>query len=199
VDYRLAPEHKFPAAINDAYAALLYVYQNAESLKGDLLHIAVVGDSAGGNLAAVVAQMAKDKQGPAIACQVLIYPVTNIAETNTESYRKFSSGYILTQSDMQAFISLYTPDKKDRMNPYASPLLAKDFKNLPPAIIITDQFDVLRDEGESYASKLEAAGVLVKKKRYEGVIHGFVSADRFLNQANDAIDMIATTLKKFYR
>ena len=199
MDYRLAPEHKFPAAVDDAYAALLYIHQNAAGFNGDPLHIAVAGDSAGGTLAAVVAQMARGKRGPAIAFQVLIYPVTNISDTNTESYRDFHEGYILTRSDMMEFISLYAPDRKDRVNPYASPLLAVNFKDLPPALVITDQFDVLRDEGEAYANKLEATGIAVKRKRYEGVVHGFVSCDRLLSQADDATDLISSALKDAFQ
>jgi acetyl esterase len=199
VGYGLAPEHAFPAAVNDAYDALMYIYQNAEGLKGDPAHIAVAGDSAGGTLAAVVAQMSRDRHGPAIAYQALIYPVTNLADMNTASYRNFSEGYLLTRSDMQAFISLYTPDKKDRLNPYASPMLASNFSNLPPALVITAQFDVLRDEGEAYANALERAGVHVRTRRYGGVIHGFMTGDRFLSQADDATSAIADTLREAFR
>ena len=195
VDYRLAPEHPFPAAIDDAYAALLYVRRAGAEFNGDPGRIAVAGDSAGGTLAAAVSQMARDRRGPAISYQVLIYPATDASGTMTQSRRNFSGGYMLTGGDMDTFISLYLPDKKDRLNPYASPLLARGLGGLPPALVITAQFDVLRDEGEAYARKLQSAGVPAKIRRYDGVIHGFVSATRFLGQADDAIDTIAKSLR----
>ena len=199
IDYRLAPEHKFPAAVNDAYAALLYVKENAQKLNADTARIAVAGDSAGGNIAAVVSMMARDKNGPAITCQILLYPVTDLTRTNTASYNNFAKGFFLTKADMEEFIKMYTPDPADRKNPYASPLLATNFDKLPPALVITEQFDVLRDEGEAYADKLAQANVPVKKQRYDGIIHAFVSVDLIFGQANEAMELIAATLQKEFK
>lgn len=196
VDYRLAPENPFPAAMDDAYSALQWVSQNAESFGGDPGRIAVAGDSAGGNLAAVVSLMSRDRDGPKIKYQVLTYPAVDLSNMNTESYDHFAKGFFLTKEAMQWFRSLYLPDKKDWQNPYASPLLAEDHSNLPPAFIITAQFDPLRDEGEAYAKKLKQAGVPVRLIRYDGMTHGFVSNGRLLRQSHDALDNIAAELKK---
>ncbi len=198
VDYRLAPEHVFPAAINDAYAALLWVNGNGKQLKADTKKIAVAGDSAGGNLAAAVCLMARDKKGPAIAFQALIYPAVDCTSLATESYKMFADGFMNTRAEMEKYISIYLPDVKDRTSPYASPLLAPDHRNLPPALIITAAFDVLRDEGEAYARKLNSAGVAARATRYPGMIHAFVSGDRLLPQAGQATDEIAAALKQSF-
>ncbi len=191
VDYRLAPEHTFPAAVEDAYAALQWVSQNAEMLGGDAAKIAVAGDSAGGNLAAVVTLMSRDKKGPLIRYQALIYPVTNLSVMNTDSHQSFEKNFFLTKELIQWFRTNYLPDQNDWTNPYASPLLAEDHSNLPPGILITAQFDPLRDEGETYGKKLKEAGVEIKITRYDGMLHGFVSNYAFLGQAFAALDEIA--------
>jgi acetyl esterase len=194
VDYRLAPESKFPAAVNDAYEALLWVSKNALSIGGDPERIAVAGDSAGGNLTIVVCLMSRDRSGPKIAYQVPMYPATNMAQLNTESYQCFGEGYYLTKPVIEAVIPMYIGDENDLENPYASPLLATDFKNLPPALVITAQFDPFRDEGEAYARKLTDAGIPARIRRFDGLIHGFVSFGGILPQANDAINEIAAEL-----
>lgn len=196
IDYRLAPENPFPAAVDDAYAALQWVSENAESLGGDPSRITVAGDSAGGNISAVVSLRARDRNGPSIQCQALIYPVTDISSLNTESYNNFATGYFLTKEGMEWFRTQYLPKPEDRVDPYASPLLTRDYGNLPPAIVITAEFDPLRDEGEAYAEKLREAGVPVEVVRYDGMIHGFVSFLGILNQAAEALDLIAARVKQ---
>jgi acetyl esterase len=175
VDYRLAPEHKFPAAVEDCYAATKWVAENAAQLNVDASHIAVGGDSAGGNLSAVIAQMARDQGGPHLVFQLLIYPATDFG-MNTPSIEENGTGYFLTKDDMIWFMNHYLNNEEDKTNPIASPLLAKDLSGLPPTLIITAEYDPLRDEGELYGQKLKEAGVPVTISRYEGVIHGFVGS-----------------------
>ncbi len=191
VDYRLAPENTFPAGIEDAYSALTWVSENSGSLHGNGGKITVAGDSAGGSMAAAVSQMARDRNGPEIAYQILIYPGTDIASMDTDTYSRFEEGFMLTRRAMEWLRSQYLPDKKDWTNPYASPLLAESLQDLPPALIVTAEFDVLRDEGEAYAHKLVEAGVPCEHMCYPGVIHGFISMSRFLPQAARAIQMMA--------
>ncbi len=198
VDYRLAPEHPYPAAVDDAYAALLWVRANGRLLNADPAKIAVAGDSAGGNLAAAVCLMARDRGGPAIAFQALIYPGLDSAHLDTESYRLFARGYMLDKAGVERFIGMYLPNKKDRTAPYASPLLAPSHAKLPPALVITAGFDVLRDEGEAYAKKLSAAGVPARSMRFPGMIHAFVSAPKLLPQSMQAIGEIAKELDKAF-
>ena len=195
VDYRLAPENPFPAGLNDAYAALEWVAHNANSFGADPSKIAVMGDSAGGNIAAVIALMARDKNGPGIKHQVLIYPATDQSNLDTDSYTHFAKGFMLTKNNIEWFRGLYLPDKKDWTNPHASPLLAEDHANLPPATIITAQMDPLKDDGKQYADKLTKAGVLTHYHCYQGMIHGFINADKLLSQAHAALDEIAVDLK----
>ncbi|MBP7585514.1 MAG: alpha/beta hydrolase [Spirochaetes bacterium] len=199
VGYRLAPEHTFPAAAEDAYAGLLWVHENASSFGGDGSRMAVMGDSAGGNLAAAVTLMARDRKGPSLACQVLAYPVTNVGSTNSRSYEKFASGYYLTKRDMETFIALYVPDRNDRCDPRVSPLLARDVNGVPPAVVLTAEFDVLRDEGEAYAGRLERAGIPVFKHRFRGMVHGFLNMGGLLPQSGEAIAMAADRLKGAFR
>jgi len=169
--YRLAPEHTFPAAPEDAYAALLWAAANGGKYGGDTKRIAVMGDSAGGNLAAVVALMARDRSGPKVSAQVLTYPVTD-ATGKYPSLSENAEGYLLHTAAMKFFWDHYVPDASQRTNPYASPLLASNHKGLPPAFVITVEYDPLRDEGEAYAAKLKAAGVPVTAQRYNGLVHG---------------------------
>jgi acetyl esterase len=170
VDYRLAPENKFPVPAEDAYAATLWVAENSERLGGDGKPVAVGGMSAGGNLAAVVALMARDRGKPAIACQVLTVPVTD-CRFDTESYCCNGDDYVLTKGEMEWFWQHYLDDPDDAAHPYASPLRAPDLSGLPPALVQTAEFDPLRDEGRAYADRLKAVGVLVTYKCYEGAIH----------------------------
>lgn len=194
VDYRLAPEHKFPIAAEDCYAATKWAVLNAAALGGDPTRIAVGGDSAGGNLAAAVAQMASDRGAPSLVFQLLIYPVTNYA-FDTESYRTNADGYLLTKDAMVWFWNHYLQNENDGQNPYASPLRGQHLRNLPPALVITAEYDPLRDEGADYAAKLREAGVLVTHTDYKGMIHGFFSMTNVVDQAKQAINEAGAALK----
>lgn len=174
VGYRLAPEHKFPAAADDCWAALLAVAERAPQWNGDPQRLAVMGGSAGGNLAAVAALRARDAGGPPIALQVLVVPVLLADGAQSASRRDFANGYGLDGID--AMRAAYAPDPRDHTNPMLSPLLAASFAGLPPALILTAEFDPLRDEAEAYAEKLRAAGVPVTLKRFAGAIHGFLGS-----------------------
>ena len=197
VDYRLAPEHPFPAAFDDAYAALAWVARNAGSINADPDRIFVAGDSAGANLAAAICLAARDRKGPAICGQALAYPATDLSSFDRPSCRHFAEGYYLTLPYMEKFRRRYLPRIEDRANPYASPLLAPDLKGLPPALVITAGFDVLRDEGEAFAHGLRNAGVSVTATRYDDMIHGFLSMDRlFSSQSERAYDEIAGFVRR---
>jgi acetyl esterase len=180
--------------VEDAYAATQWVVNNANRINGDTACIAVAGDSAGGNLAAVVAILARDHHGPSLRYQLLIYPATDVSSNNTDSYRNYADGYFLTKGDGEWFCKQYLNCEDDRLNPAASPLLTPDLSGLPPALVITAEFDVLRDEGESYAKRLKEAGVSVKCTRYKGMIHGFMSMDGLLDQARNGIDEASAAL-----
>ena len=195
VDYRLAPEHKFPAGPEDCYAATMWASQNAASLGSDADHIAVGGDSAGGNLAAAVSLMARDRGGPRIRHQMLIYPVTDAAMDTPSQQEFLADGFVLSKLDMEWFWGHYLANKKDGENPYASPARARDLRNLPPAHIITASHDPLRDEGEAYGELLKKAGNRVKVKRYDGVVHGFFSLQAAIDQGKTANRELAEELK----
>lgn len=173
VAYRLAPEHPWPAAAEDVYAAVSWVAAHAESLGVDPARVAVGGDSAGGNLAAVTALMARDRDGPALAAQMLLYPVI-AADFGTESYRLFGDGYYNPHQALKWYWDQYVPNGADRDHPYASPLQAR-LHGLPPAVVVVAGHDPLRDEGDAYADALEAAGVVIARRPYEGGIHGFMT------------------------
>jgi acetyl esterase len=194
VDYRLAPEHKFPAAADDCYAATQWAVAHAGELGADAKRVAIGGDSAGGNLTAVVAQMARDKGGPPLVFQLLIYPVT-VASFDTPSYRDNAEGYLLTAGDMHWFWGHYLKSAADGENPYASPLRATNLKGLPPALVITAEFDPLRDEGEQYAHRLEEAGVPTRLSRYDGMIHGFFGMTELMDKAKTAVKEASSNLK----
>jgi acetyl esterase len=194
VDYRLAPEARFPAAADDCFAATQWVASNASALGIDARRIAVGGDSAGGNLAAVVAQQAKAKGGPAIGFQLLVYPVTDYG-FGTASYRDNAEGYLLSKASMEWFWGYYLNSPADGESPAASPMRAKDLSGLPRAHVITAEFDPLRDEGEAYAAKLKAAGVPVTCTRYDGMIHGFFGMTAAMDQAKDAMAEAAAALR----
>jgi acetyl esterase len=185
VAYRLAPEHPFPTPVNDSYSALQWVSENAANINGNASNIVVGGDSAGGNLAAVVALKARDENGPAIAAQVLFYPVTNLDYT-TDSYEQFQQGFGLDRDLMKWFGKHYVKDE-DLKNPYVAPLLAKDVSNVPPAFVITAENDVLRDEGLAYAKRLQEAGVRVESVCEEGLVHGYFSNVLHFSERIDAI------------
>ena len=198
VDYRLAPEHKFPAAADDSYAAVKWLAENAASIGVDPSRIAVGGDSAGGNLAAVAALMARDKGEISLAFQMLIYPVTNHSYA-TESYTENADGYLLTKDSMEWFWNHYLRNEEDGKNPYASPLQAKDLSGLPPALVLTGEFGPLRDEGEAYAERLKDAGVPVEAKRYDGMIHGFFWMPGVLDQGRKSIEQAADALRRVFQ
>lgn len=175
VDYTRAPDAQFPVANEQAYAATKWVAEHGSEINVDSSRIAVAGDSAGGNMATVVALMAKQRRGPALRAQALFYPVTD-ANFNDSSYREFANDYWLTRKGMEWFWKNYAPNAKDRKSIYASPLRASlnQLKGLPKSLVITEQADVLRDEGEAYANKLRAAGNDVTSMRFQGMIHDFL-------------------------
>ncbi|GAA3568155.1 alpha/beta hydrolase [Nonomuraea rosea] len=187
-DYRLAPEHRYPTAGSDAYAALTWA---AASLPG--LPIVVAGDSAGGNLSAVVALRARDEDGPPIALQVLVYPVTD-CDLDNASYTDPENQLMLTRDTMIWFWDHYAPDQADRARPDASPLRAKDLAGLPPAVVLTAEHDVLRDEGEAYAERLRQAGVPVEAKRCAGQMHAFFTMVNVLPGSAAAITTVVEAI-----
>lgn len=195
VDYRLAPEAKFPAPAEDCYAATLWVCENARALGCDSSRVAVGGTSAGANLAAAVPLMARDRQRPAIAFQLLVYPITD-GGMNTQSYRENAEGYFLTSQAMDWFWGHYVKDDTDRAHPYAAPINAIDLGGLPPALVITAEYDPLRDEGEAYAARLREAGVPVACTRYDGTIHSFVSMAANLDVGKRAVKQIVGALRE---
>jgi acetyl esterase len=195
VDYRLAPEHPFPAAVEDCFAAVQWVAANAADLGIDAARIALGGDSAGGNLAAVAAVLAKKAGGPKIAFQLLIYPVAQLGGAETASMRENAKGYFLEKASMEWFTRLYCPEASQRSDPRLSPLLARDVTGLPPAYVVTAGFDPLRDEGKAYADKLDAAGVPVTYVNYPGMIHGFFSFRGLVPKAREAVAAAAAALR----
>jgi acetyl esterase len=193
VDYRLAPEHPFPTPIHDCYDALLWSAKEAERLKAPIV---VAGDSAGGNLATVCAMLTRDRNGPKIALQILLYPVCD-CDMETESYRDFGNGFVLTAADMGWFYDHYLQnDRNKRGDPLVSPLRALSLKGLPPALIMTAEYDVLRDEAETYGKRLAAAGVKVWIKRYHGMTHGFIRLQNLVDTARMAMDDIVVAMAK---
>src|SRR5689334_1087067 len=197
VNYRLSPETKFPGPAEDCYAATRWLAEHAKDIGANGRFLAVAGDSAGGTLAAVVSQMARDRGGPAISYQVLIYPVTVPAEGNQfASYRDNAEGYLLTKAGLEWFWNHYLASSADGKNPYASPLHAADLSRLPPAIVITAEFDPLRDEGQEYAKRLQAAGVKVKTSHYPGLIHGFFWMAGALSAGKDLTAEIGNELRQ---
>lgn len=190
VEYRLAPEHPFPAPAEDAYAAACWVAQNADTLGIDRRRLIVAGDSAGGNLAAAVSLMARDRGFPALACQLLIYPVTD-RNFDTASYRTYADDYFLTRDAMVWYWNHYLSSDDDALHPYAAPLQASDLSRLPPAIILTAECDPLCDEGKAYAEKLLAHGTEVIPLDAPGLIHGFLRRPDFFPQSETMLAEIA--------
>lgn len=197
VDYRLAPEHKFPAAVDDAYAAVKWIESNASKLGIDPNRIAVAGDSAGANLSAVVSLMAKQKGGPHIVFQLLIYPATQM-RSNTDSMKAFAEGYFLERQTIDWFFDQYVPAGTDQNDWRVSPLAATDLSGLPRAYVVTAGFDPLKDEGKAYADKLNHAGVAAVYVDYPGMVHGFFNMSGVLPQAREAIADAAKAVRKAF-
>ena len=195
VDYRLAPEFKYPVPVEDSYAGLQWVAANGAKLGLDPARMAVGGDSAGGNLAAVMALLARDRRGPRLLLQILVYPVTN-HDFGTASYRENGTGFVLTTDDMRWFWRHYLSREEQGREMTASPIRAKSLADLPPALVITAGCDPLRDEGDAYAARLRDAGVAVTLTPYPGMFHGFLRMTRILDQSRVLLDEIAGALKK---
>ena len=198
VDYRLAPEHKFPAAVEDAYTATVWAAEHAEEINGDTSRLAVAGESAGGNLAAAVCIMAQDRGRPPLVFQMLAYPSTNLDTLETDSYRQYAKGYGLTKFHASWFRNQYIGDEKDGKSPYASPLLAENLSGVPPALVLTGEFDVLRDDGESYVERLKEEGVQARFIRYadKGHMAHWMTPS---GEAGDAQHQVAFALKAVFR
>ncbi len=194
-EFRLAPENKFPAALDDVYAATLWAWENAAALGGDPDRLAVIGNSSGGNLAAAVSLMARDRGTPRIAYQALICPATDY-RFDTRSAIDNAEGYGLTTAEMKWFWNNYLHTEYEANHPYACPMRALDLTGLPPACVLTAEFDPLRDDGNSYAERLKAAGVPVHHHCFEGMIHGFLR-DNMASQARSALHEAARLMKEF--
>ena len=197
VDYRLGPEYPFPAAVEDCLAATRYVQQHAEELRVDGKRIAVGGDSAGGNLAAVVALHARDAGWPPLAFQLLVYPATD-QRLNTASHGRNGRGYLLEREGIEFFRRCYLPDAEAYTDWRASPLLAASHCGLPPAFVITAGYDPLLDEGRAYAERLRAAGVQVAHREYPDMVHGFLLLGGVLDTANAAIAECCAALRRAF-
>ncbi len=195
VDYRLAPEHRFPAAVDDCSAATRWVHAHAAELGLDAARLAVGGDSAGGNLAAVVAIDARDRGDLPIAFQLLIYPATD-QRCTTASHAENGQGYLLTRESMEYFGTHYIADQAQFIDWRASPLLHPDLANLPPALVLTAGVDPLRDEGAAYAERLTAAGNRASHVLFPRQVHGFITMGKVIDEANAAVALCAAELKR---
>lgn len=199
VDYRLAPEHPFPTPVNDCYEVTCWVHDQAAQLGINPACIAVGGDSAGGNLSACVSLKARDESGPQLVHQLLIYPVTD-SSFDTESYIANKEGYMLSLEDMMWFWDLYlNGNMGDKNNPLVAPMKAADLSGLPPATVITAEYDPLRDEGEAYGEKLRQAGVATVTQRYDGMIHGFFGMTDLLEGSRQAMTFAVKQLKAAFQ
>jgi acetyl esterase/lipase len=193
VDYRLAPEYRFPTAVDDSWAALRWAEEHRGELAAEGVPLIVAGDSAGGNLSAVMAQRARAAGGPPVALQVLVYPVTD-CDLETTSYRDPANQLMLTRESMAWFWDHYAPEPDARAHPDAAPLRATDLSRLPPAVVVTAEHDVLRDEGELYATRLLKAGVRVRHRRFPGQMHGFFAMADVLPGADEALDYVTAAI-----
>jgi len=198
VEYRKAPESPFPAAVDDCFSALKFVAKNSNTFKINSKQIAVGGDSAGGNLATVIALMARDAGGPALSFQLLIYPATD-QHYEFPSIERNGEGFLLTKKAMHYFRSHYLPRQEDWRDWRASPLLAKSLAGLPPAFVLTAGFDPLVDEGKAYADRLAREGVSTEYRNYADMVHGFITMGRVLDTANAALADCAQALRKAWR
>ena len=194
VNYQKAPEHKFPVPLDDCYASTQWVFENASDLGLDTSRIGVIGDSAGGNLAAAVTLRARDEQGPKLACQVLVYPAVQYG-WDTPSCIAYAEGYGIQRAGLEYFWNHYVNNRSDGANAYCSPLAAEDHSGLPAALIVCAEFDPLCDDGRNYAAKLEAAGVPVKYRLYEGMIHGFLYMSGVFDQSRALLDEIGREVR----
>jgi acetyl esterase len=195
--YRLAPEWKFPAAVEDCYAAVQWVARSAARIGVDPTRLAVGGDSAGGNLAAAVALLARDRGGAELVGQLLVYPNTDYS-ANDRSMRENADPYLFNQTSVAWYWNHYLARKADGRNPLASPLRAGDHSGLPPALVITAEYDPLRDQGERYAKRLARAGVPVQRRRYDGMAHGFFAMSGILDAGKQAIAQAAEQLSEWF-
>ncbi len=195
LEYGLAPEHRFPEPLEDAWAGLVWLHENAAAIGADPDRLAIGGDSAGANLAAVLARWARDRGGPRVAAQVLIYPVTDF-DLDTPSYRNAGTGYGLTRESMRWYWAQYLADPRDGASPDASPLRSDDLSNLAPALVITCELDPLDSEGSAYAAALGAAGVQVEHIREAGMIHGYVRMAGVISRARKSWDDCARFLRR---
>jgi acetyl esterase len=195
IDYRLAPEARFPGAFDDVVAGLQWVAANARSIGVDPSRLAIGGDSAGGNLAAAVSLWARDNNGPKLRLQLLAYPVTD-AVGRAESYRRYEDGYGLNAATMEWFFDHYTPDKPIRSDWRVSPLRAKSLAGLPPALVITAGYDPLRDEGRAYAARLHQEGTQADLMEFGGMLHGFLSSPMLLHGARRGTSLAAAALRE---
>jgi acetyl esterase len=196
VEYRLAPEHPFPTAVEDAYAATEWAAEFAPDLGGDPNRIAVGGDSSGGNLTAAVTLLTRDRDGPDLCHQSLIYPAVSSPRLHEfDSYEENAEGYLLERESAEWFYERYIQRATDARNEYAAPLLARDLSGVPSATVITAGFDPLRDEGFAYADRLDEAGVPVEHENFEGMIHGFVNLVDMVDQSREAIGVVADGLR----
>ena len=198
VDYSLSPEARFPVALQDCYESLCWIAENASSLGIDREMLAVGGDSAGGNLSASICLMSRDENGPRPKLQILAYPVLDLSNTDTASYRKYGDDLLLTRSTMLYFIAQYLKVPEQALDPYASPLLAKDLKNLPPALILLAEHDVLANEGEAYGKALEQAGNEVQTVVLPGTIHLFFGMEMLSDDENGLL-LAASALKNAFQ
>ena len=198
VDYRLAPEHRFPAAIDDAFDATSYVADHPREFGIDPEAIAVGGESSGGNLAAVTALKGRDRGTPRLIFQLLVYPHVDF-DDDSPSMREFADGHFLTRAAIEYFAGHYLPGRTDRREPRVSPMRAESLEGLPSAFVVTAECDPLRDQGEAYAARLERAGVRVRQKRYEGMIHPFFSLGGIIDSGRTAVTDAAAALREAFR
>jgi acetyl esterase len=196
VDYRLAPEHPYPAPLDDCWRALEWVTKHAAEFEGDASRLAIAGDSAGGNLAAVCALMARNANLP-LALQALVYPVTDLSNSSV-SHSENAEGYLLEEQQMYWFVDCYTRGGVDIADWRVSPLRSPDLAGVAPAVVITAEYDVLRDEGEAYARRLADAGVPVEHTRYDGMIHAFFALPGLLDDGRVAMEQVASALRKAF-
>jgi acetyl esterase len=198
VEYRLAPEHRFPAAVEDAYAATCWVAEHAPRWGVDRAKLALAGESAGGNLAAVVAALARDGGGPPLIFQALLSPVMDLRTLDTPSYRDNAEGYLLTRAMMAWFRDHYLAGEAQRHDPRCSPLAAGDFAGLPATLVISAEYDPLRDEGAAYVRALTDAGVPARVSCYDGMIHTFTSLFPYLDRGRAALDEVSSNLRRIF-